>query len=105
MTPRLYTSPLHFKDALEQRPRNAVTDGRAVARTRQVLVFDRFLAPMAIAFGDAAVLKGGLVIELRLARARMTRDSNLCTTGAPTDLLPRLQAGRWEPGVGLWMTS
>ena len=77
MTPRPYASPLRFKDALEQRLRNAATDGVAFARARQMLVFDRFLARVAASFGDAAVLKGGLVLELRLARARTTRDIDL----------------------------
>ncbi len=92
MTPRLYASPLRFKDALEQRLRNAATDGVAFARARQMLVFDRFLARVATGFGDAAVLKGGLVLELRLARARTTRDIDLRMMGTPQDLLPRLQA-------------
>lgn len=92
MTPRPYASPLRFKDALEQRLRNAATDGVAFARARQMLVFDRFLARVAASFGDAAVLKGGLVLELRLARARTTRDIDLRMMGTPQDLLPRLQA-------------
>ena len=65
MTPRPYASPLRFEDALEQRLRNAATDGVAFARARQMLVFDRFLARVAASFGDAAVLKGGPVLELR----------------------------------------
>ena len=40
----------------------------------------------------AAVLKGGLVLELRRARARSTRDIDLRVMGTPTNLLRRLQA-------------
>ncbi len=39
-----------------------------------MLVFDRFLARIREAFGEGAVLKGGLVLEVRLERARTTRD-------------------------------
>jgi hypothetical protein len=45
------------------------------------------------------VLKGGLVLELRLARARATKDIDLRMLGAPDDILPRLQeAGRRDLG-------
>ena len=41
-----------------------------LARRRQLLVFDRFLARIVTVLGDAAMLKGGLVLELRLSRVR-----------------------------------
>ena len=41
MTIRTYTSPQSFKQALEQRLRTAVSDGAALVRKRQLLVFDR----------------------------------------------------------------
>ncbi|WP_254614009.1 nucleotidyl transferase AbiEii/AbiGii toxin family protein [Myxococcus sp. CA056] len=56
-----------------------------------MLVFHRFLARTTQAFGDAVTLKGGLVLELRLERARTTRDVDLRLTGSPKDLLARLQ--------------
>jgi hypothetical protein len=75
MTPRTYATPAAFKEALEQRLRSA---GLAdVSRRRQLLVFDRLLARIAAAFGDAVVLKGGLALELRLERARTTKDIDL----------------------------
>lgn len=83
MTPRPYASPLRFKDALEQRLWNAATDGVDFARVRQMVVFDGFLARMSAGLGDAALLKGGLVLELRLARARTTRDIDLRMMGTP----------------------
>jgi len=43
MTARNYNSPPSFKQALEQRLRTAAKDGSALARKRQLLVFDRFL--------------------------------------------------------------
>lgn len=62
-----------------------------VARTRQLLVFDRFLARIAAVFGDAATLKGGVALELRIERARTTKDIDLRLVGSPDDLLAQLQ--------------
>jgi len=99
MTPHKYDSPAAFKQALEQRLRSALKSGLDFARRRQLLVFDRFLARVTRAMGDAAVLKGGLVLELRLARARTTKDVDLRVTGSPDDILDRLQeAGRLDLG-------
>ena len=91
MTPRIYASPEAFKQALEQRLRASVETGAAVARKRQLLVFDRFLARIAAVFGDAATLKGGLVLELRLERARTTKDVDLRMVGSPDGVLAKLQ--------------
>ncbi|HEY4014323.1 MAG TPA: nucleotidyl transferase AbiEii/AbiGii toxin family protein [Polyangiaceae bacterium] len=92
MTARAYASPEAFKQALEQRLRAGSTTGAALPRHRQLLVFDRFLARVVVALGDAAILKGGLVLELRLERARTTRDVDLRLTGSADDVLARLQA-------------
>ena len=56
MTVRRYSSPEGFKAALEQRLRNTSKDGTNFARRRQVLIFERFLARVALVFGDAATL-------------------------------------------------
>jgi len=99
MTPRAYVSPEAFKQALEQRLRSSARSGAEFARKRQLLVFDRFLARIVVALGDAATLKGGLVLELRLERARTTKDVDLRLTGSPDGLLARLQeAGRLDLG-------
>jgi hypothetical protein len=88
----MYTTPAAFKQALEQRLRNdAAGDGQAFIRRRQLLVFDRFLARVTAAFADAVVLKGGLVLELRLARARTTKDIDLRLVGNPDTTLASLQ--------------
>lgn len=89
MTVRTYATPAAFKEALEQRLRSAGTTD--LSRRRQLLVFDRLLARVAATFGDAAVLKGGVALELRLDRARTTKDVDLRLMGSPDDLLPRLQ--------------
>lgn len=77
MTPRTYASPEAFKQALEQRLRTPAKSGADSARKRQLLVFDRFLARVVDVFGGAVTLKGGLVLEFRLARARTTKDVDL----------------------------
>jgi hypothetical protein len=91
MTIRTYSSPGAFKEALEQRLRTSVKSGAEVARTRQLLVFNRFLARVVAVLGDAAMLKGGLVLELRLERARTTKDVDLRIVGSPKDILSKLQ--------------
>jgi predicted nucleotidyltransferase component of viral defense system len=96
---RSYPSPLAFKQALEQRLRTSAKGGADFARKRQILVFDRFLARVVAVFGDAVTLKGGLALELRLERARTTRDIDLRLTGSPKELLARLQeAARRDEG-------
>ncbi len=92
MKRRTYDTPGAFKRALEDRLKAASTSGVDFARRRQLLVFDRFLARMVIAFGEAVMLKGGLVLELRLERARTTKDVDLRLAGASDDTLERLQA-------------
>lgn len=100
---RPYQTPLAFKQALEQRLRNlAGGDGHELARVRQLVVFDRFLARLAVEFKDAVVVKGGLVLELRLARARTTKDIDLRLMGSSAETLTRLQrAGRLD--LGDWL--
>jgi hypothetical protein len=99
MTPRTYASPAAFKQALEQRLRTSAQGGVAFARKRQLLVFDRFLARVAHVLGDSATLKGGLVLELRLERARTTNDVDLRMLGSPDRVLEQLQAaGRLDLG-------
>lgn len=99
MTTRTYASPEAFKRALEQRLRSAATAGTDLVRRRQLLVFDRFLARLARELGNTMMLKGGLALELRLERARTTKDVDLRMAGSPDGLLDRLQeAGRLDLG-------
>ena len=91
MTTRTYGSPAAFKQALEQHLRKATGSGPEFARRRQLLVFDRFLARVVDVFGDAVVLKGGLVLELRLERARTTKDVDLRVMGSAIDILETLR--------------
>lgn len=91
MTIRTYASPEAFKQAVEQRLRTSAKTGAEFARRRQLLVFDRFLARVVAVLGDAATLKGGLVLELRLERARTTKDVDLRMMGSPNGVLAKLQ--------------
>ena len=91
MTPRTYATPEAFKEALEQRLRSAAPTGAEFARKRQLIVFDRFLARVVEVLGDATTLKGGLALELRLDRARTTKDIDLQLVGAPRDVQAKLQ--------------
>ncbi|MFO0726488.1 MAG: nucleotidyl transferase AbiEii/AbiGii toxin family protein [Myxococcota bacterium] len=99
MTTRSYNTPAAFKTALDQRLRDSSRTGTAFARRRQLLVYDRFLARLVRVFGEGMMLKGGLVLELRLDQARTTKDIDLRLIGSPNDVLARLQeAGRLELG-------
>lgn len=59
MTIRTYSSPEAFKQALEQRLRAATRSGSGLSRKRQLLVFDRFLARVVAALGDATWVPDG----------------------------------------------
>ncbi len=99
MSVRQYQTPAAFKTAVEQRLKQASAGGSDLNRRRQLLVFDRFLARITQTMGDAVVLKGGLVLELRLERARTTKDIDLRMSGTPDEILERLQdAGQMDLG-------
>ena len=70
MNVRTYSSPLAFKQAIEERLRSKIAKDGELARTRQLLVFDRFLARIVAVLGDAATLKGGLALALGSAGLR-----------------------------------
>lgn len=88
--------------AVEQRIRSSVP-GPEINRFRQLLVFDRFLARIFRHFAESVILKGGLVLELRLDRARTTKDVDLRLVGDGHGLLPKLRvAGSLD--LGDWLT-
>ena len=99
MSARKYESPGDFKQALEARLRKPSDTGLDFTRRRQLLVFDRFLARVVEVMGEAVIVKGGLVLELRLERARTTRHIDLRVEGDATSILEKLrQAGRLDLG-------
>ena len=88
-----YRSPEALKRALEAR----LGQGRALVSSRRLVVFERFLARVTQVFGHAVILKGGLALELRMGRARTTRDVDLRVQGSPEAVLGKLQeAGRLD---------
>lgn len=97
---RTYKTPESFKIALEQRIRDRAAKLKTtIDRERTLLVFDRLLARIGNEFGDHATLKGGFALELRLTRARATKDVDLRMMGTSEDILLRLQAaGRLDLG-------
>ena len=87
-----YATPEAFKNALKARIRKAATArGQPIPRVRQLIVFDRFLARVFDVFGEHAIVKGGAALELRLDRARTTRDIDLRISGSPEQLSNLLQ--------------
>ena len=77
-----YDTPAAFKQALKARVKQrAKTAGRGFNQMLQVVLFERFLARVYEALGDSVILKGGFALELRLARARTTRDVDLRIDG------------------------
>jgi hypothetical protein len=88
---RTYATPLAFKAALESRiAERSRASGRTMNRVRQLLVMERFLVRVFESL-DGVVLKGGLVMELRLDRARTTRDVDLRVNVDEASLLDRLR--------------
>jgi hypothetical protein len=88
-----YKTPEAFKTALEERVRRrASSEGTTMDRVRQLLLFDRFIARANQAFGDRILLKGGVVLELRLERARATGDIDWRMVDTPPEkVLEELQ--------------
>lgn len=65
---------------------------RPYGRVQTLFVMERFLARLVETRPDAVVLKGGLAMELRLARARTTRDVDLRYSGPIGELQVFLSA-------------
>lgn len=93
-----FQTPLAFKASLEQRLRTqSQKTGTDLHRLRQLVIYERFLTRVFRVFGDDAVLKGGVVLELRLESARATKDIDLNLRGQPESILERLrEAGRLD---------
>ena len=91
-----YTTAAAFKQALETRLRSSSASRNGLHRataTASRLRGSRFLRLRDDKeLGDEiATLKGGLVVELRVERARTTKDVDLRLVGPPANLLERLR--------------
>lgn len=74
-----YKSGGAFRRALETRLRDqSLESGLPLVRLRKMVAFDRLLARLALSQPDQWILKGGLMLQLRLGnRARTTKDIDL----------------------------
>ena len=83
MERKKYTSPAAMRIALEERiNRTARESNQDIARLRRQVAFDRLLARIFSGpHSNRMVLKGGYAIELRLHKARTTKDIDLCIDG------------------------
>ncbi len=98
--PRSDKTPAAFRVALEDRLKKRAAARKIVLnRVRQRFVMERFLARVVAEFADAATLKGGLALELRLDNARSTKDVDLRAVGSVDAVFTRLQrAASQDPG-------
>jgi hypothetical protein len=97
---RTYETDAAYQVALETRLKEAAKkEGMHTNRYRQLAIFDRFLGRLDQQFGDQLITKGDVALELRLERARTTRDVDVRLVGSTEGLLERLQeAGRRDLG-------
>jgi hypothetical protein len=94
--PRHYASAAAFRAALEARLQAiAKAEGIDLQRLRRQVSFDRLLARLFVDKNAPWLLKGGYAMELRLQKARTTKDIDLTVSaglqGGPTRLLALLQ--------------
>ena len=94
----MYATAAAFKTALEQRLRDSSKSGVELARRRQLLVFDRLDCARHARARKAAMLKGGLVLELRLETARTTRDVDCALSARRRPFHWRKRHGRRAAG-------
>jgi hypothetical protein len=89
-----YKSPDAFRIALQQRQRQrAAATGVPADRIAQTDLYFCFLDRVIKELGAGAlVVKGGVALEMRLQRARTTRDIDLRVSGDPADIYKRIRA-------------
>lgn len=81
---KAYPTPAAFKVALNARLRARAREAALpVDRLRTLAVMERFLARFVAVAPASTLLKGGLALELRFARARTTKDMDLRLLGDP----------------------
>lgn len=94
MTPGAFRAALK-KELHEESQRT----GRPYQRLQTILTMERYLARLVRYRPNGVVLKGGLALEIRLARARTTQDIDIRYAGSQAALLTTLQAaGRLDLG-------
>lgn len=109
-----YQTPRSFEMALAHHldSRRSAT-GMPIDRQRQLIAFDRLTARFTAA-GLRYLVKGGFVLELRLDRARTTRDVDVSLYGDPTNLADRITDAcaladatdaTWNPETWAWIPT
>ena len=87
-----YAHPEAFAQALKERiKRRASQNNMGFNRVLQIVLFERFLERVYAALGDAVILKGGLAMELRLQRARTTKDIDMRVEGDLDQMIATLR--------------
>jgi hypothetical protein len=93
VTQKEYKTPAAFRHALDERIRKErEKTGLSFERIRNTIVYDRFIVRLASEFGDSIMVKGGVALEMRLERARATKDIDIRLEGDAKQILQRLQA-------------
>jgi len=88
-----YATPVAFRTAIEDRIRRlARTTGRPHNSIRQRVLFERALERIHMELEDSFIVKGGLALELRIDRARTTRDIDLRVEGELPRIIERIRA-------------
>ena len=89
---RTYATAAAFKQALDVRlAEEARRLGQPITRVRQMLVFQRLIARVLARRPGRVIVKGGVVVELRTAGARTTKDVDLWWQGGATGVLDELR--------------
>lgn len=105
MTGSKYKTAEAFRAALEARARKEATaNRRSIQRVLNVYVMQRFLARAIDELGDRVTVKGGMALELRLERARATKDVNLRLDGRRDHHVDRLRDAVERSGASDWLT-
>jgi len=87
-----YRSPEAFRSAMEARlKKHAAATGRPLDRVIQLYLMQRFLARILAVNDEAITVKGGLALELRLARARTTKDVDVRMSANRDGVLEQLR--------------
>lgn len=90
---RTYSTAAAFKQALDARLKEEASHlGQPIARVRQTLVFERLIARVLARRTGDVIVKGGVVVELRTAGARTTKDIDLWWRGNAASVLDELRA-------------
>lgn len=87
-----YKTPGAYKQALTNRIKERAKQRSMVFnRYQQLVIFDRFFDRIYTSCGDSVILKGGYVMELRLNRARTTKDIDFRGMGDVEQLLSSIR--------------